>query len=171
MRASLTTAVRGIGAGVSALAFVSAFLLTMTTARAEDPTLALLVALVAVGVASLLVAGGPSALNVLLGREGPSTDADGEGSDWWLANLEPALEGSWTRWSDLVLGLGMAGLGIGSFVLLATTSHDDPPAGLLVTGFLGVTGAMIVLPWALAETLDPFGDGSDGNGEASEEDG
>ncbi|WP_331236055.1 hypothetical protein [Natronorarus salvus] len=62
----------------------------------------------------------------------------------------------------------MAGLGIGSFVLLATGSHDDPPTGLLVTGFLGVTGAMIVLPWAMTETLDLFGDGSDENGEASE---
>ncbi len=59
----------------------------------------------------------------------------------------------------------MAGLGIGSFVLLATGSHDEPPTGLLVTGFLGVTGAMIVLPWALAETLDPFGESTEGNDE------
>jgi hypothetical protein len=111
MRASLTAAVRGIAAGVSALAFVTAFLLTMTTARAESPPLALLVALVAVGVGALLVAGGPSAVSVPFGREHPSTDADGEGSNWWLANLEPALEGSWTRWSDLVFGLGMADWG------------------------------------------------------------
>ncbi|WP_331236056.1 hypothetical protein [Natronorarus salvus] len=90
MRASFIATVRGICAGLSVLAFVTAFLLTQT----RGVPLAGLVALVAVGVGVLLVAGGPSALNVVLGPERPSTDADGEGSDWWLADLEPALEES-----------------------------------------------------------------------------
>ncbi|WP_255171080.1 hypothetical protein [Natrononativus amylolyticus] len=144
MRTSFVDAVRGICAGLAVLAFVGLFLAT----QIRDVSLFVLLALFAAGVAGLLAAAGPTAVTAVFGDPRPSTRSD-ETSEWWLANVEHALEGAWNRWADLALGLGMAVLGVGSFALLVTSPREDPPLGLVVTGFLGVTGAMIVLPFAL----------------------
>ncbi|WP_247002704.1 hypothetical protein [Halosolutus gelatinilyticus] len=135
MRSSLTDAGRGICAGAAVFAFVLDFLLL----QVGGTPLPVLAGLFAVGIGGLLVAAGPSAVRTVFG--GPrSTDGTAGETSWWLADVEPALEDAWNRWSDLVLVLGLAALGIGSFALPAVPSQDEPPLGLLVTGFLGVIG-------------------------------
>ncbi|WP_144922029.1 hypothetical protein [Halorubrum salsamenti] len=146
MRSALRRALRGILSGISALAFVA--LGGALYARAAPPRVVAGLAVVAVG--TLLAAGGRSAVLRLLGR-GPTPDGDGtadasaDDSDWWLARVEPALDDSWNRWSEVVLTVGLAAVGVGSFALLATHSGEDPPLGLLVTGTLGINGALMTL--------------------------
>lgn len=137
-RSSLARAAQGIGAGVTVLAFVVVFL----SFRIGGVSLPVLAVLIAVGVGTLAVVAGPSAIREVFGRDRTPADGEGERADWWLANLEPVLEDVWNRWSDLVLVVGLAGLAIGSFVLLVVS--PEPPLGLLVTGFIGMIGAIVV---------------------------
>ena len=162
MRPALQRALRGTLSGVSALAFLA--LVGALYARAMRPPVLAGLAVVAVG--SLLAAGGRSAVLELLGREtaadtvGRSGDDSDDGStdawlerdaerdddtDWWLARIEPALDDSWNRWSEAVLTVGLAAVGVGSFALLVTHSGEEPPIGLLVAGTLGINGALMTL--------------------------
>jgi|AntRauMinimDraft_4_1070384.scaffolds.fasta_scaffold02900_2 hypothetical protein len=147
MRSALRRALRGTLAGVSALAFVA--LGGAIYVRTAPPTVLVGLAVIALG--TLLAAGGRPALFELLGR-GRSVDGDETANsvseddpDWWLARIEPALDDSWNRWSAVVLTVGLAAVGAGSFALLVTHSGEDPPLGLLVTGMLGINGALLTL--------------------------
>jgi hypothetical protein len=146
VRSALRRALRGTLSGVSALAFLAFG--GALYARAAPP--AVLAGLAAVAVGTLLAAGGRSAVRELLGRgpaagdEDATVDAERD-PDWWLARVEPALDDSWNRWSEAVLTVGLAAVGVGSFVLVATHSGEEPPLGLLVTGTLGVNGALLTL--------------------------
>lgn len=146
-RPSLARAARGIIAGVAVLAVVVVFLLF----QFGGVPLSVLAALIAVGVGALVIAAGPSAVGEVFGGNRTPADGDETASDWWLANLEPALKDSWNRWSDLVFVVGLAGLGVGSFALLVLSSGDEPPVGLLITGFFGVTGTVIALPFVFQD--------------------
>lgn len=172
MRSELVRAVRGVLAAVSLLAFVALFL--ALEARVASP--AVLGGLAAVGVAALLAAAGRSGARRLLGwdesspanseestpegdawldepvDETPWTDrSDRAGGDdepdWPLARLEPALDDAWNRWSDAALTLGLAALGIGALVLLATSPGEDPPLGLVLLVAFGINGALVTLPF------------------------
>ncbi|WP_241658439.1 hypothetical protein [Halorubrum sp. BOL3-1] len=131
--------------------------------RSEPPSTpappSVLAGLVVVALATPSAAGGRSAVFEPLGR-GPTADGagsgggertddgtsgDDDGPDWWLARLEPALDDSWNRWSEVVLTVGLAAVGVGSFALLVTHSGEEPPLGLLVTGTLGINGALMTL--------------------------
>jgi len=147
MRSALRRALRGTLSGVSALAFLA--LGGALYARTAPPTVLAGLAVVAVG--TLLAAGGRSAVLELLGR-GPTADGEGgtnsdtgDDPDWWLARVEPALDDSWNRWSEVVLTVGLAAVGVGSFALLVTHPGEEPPLGLLVTGTLGINGALMTL--------------------------
>ncbi|GAA0722243.1 hypothetical protein J2744_000151 [Halorubrum trapanicum] len=170
MRSAIARALRGTLAAVSLLAFVGLFF--ALEARVTSP--AVLLGLAAVGVVSLLAAAGRSGVRRLLGRadsdpgshgetaaeddawldesagDTPWTDrtdrADAE-TDWWLARLEPALDDAWNRWSDAALTVGLAALGGGSLVLIATYSGGDPPLGLLLLVAFGLNGALVTLPF------------------------
>ena len=172
MRSAIARALRGTIAAVSLLAFGSLFL--ALEARVTSP--AVLGGLAAVGVAALLAAAGRSGIRELLGRgeslpgnagEGsadgdawldesaddtPWTDradraGDGSETDWPLARLEPALDDAWNRWSDAALTLGLAALGIGALVLLATYPGEDPPLGVRLVVAFGLNGALVTLPF------------------------
>jgi len=149
MRPSIRRALRGTLAGVSGLAFVA--LGGALYVRAAPPSVLAGLAVVAVG--TLLAAGGRSALFELLGRgggaDGDETATglpdDEDGPDWWLARVEPALDDAWNRWSEVVLTVGLAAVGVGSFALVVTHSGEEPPLRLLVTGTLGINGALLTL--------------------------
>ncbi|MDB2237291.1 hypothetical protein DJ83_05590 [Halorubrum ezzemoulense] len=172
MRSELVRAVRGVLAAVSLLAFVALFL--AVEARVTSATV--LGGLAAVAVAALFAAAGRSGIRRLLGRgdSGPRGTAErtAEGDAWldepvddtaWtdrsdragddpetdrpLARLEPALDDAWNRWSDAALTLGLAALGVGALVLLATYPGDDPPLGLLLLVAFGINGALVTLPF------------------------
>jgi hypothetical protein len=172
MRSELVRALRGVSAAASLLAFVALFL--ALEARVASPTV--LGGLAAVAVATLSAAAGPSGVRRLLGAAGseageadeptgeadawldestedaPWSDrADREGdepeTDWALARLEPALDDAWNRWSDATLTLGLAALGVGSLVLIATYPGDDPPLGLVLLLLFGFNGALVTLPF------------------------
>lgn len=128
--------------------FVAVFLLS----QVGGVPLSVLATLVAVGVGTLVVVAGPSAIRGVFDRDRTPTEGEDEPPDWWLATLEPALEDTWNRWSDLVLVFGLAGIGVGSFALLVVAVGDDPHSGLLVTGFIGVTGAMITFPFLFRDS-------------------
>ncbi|MDZ5811638.1 hypothetical protein U4E84_09815 [Halorubrum sp. AD140] len=136
--------VRGFVAGLAGLGFVLIFLFAQT-GLVSPPVL---LAMGGITIVALFAAGGRPAIRRLTGHEETTTDETGE-TDWWLARVEPALEDSWNAWSDLVLSVSLGAVGIGSFVLLVTSSSDDPPLGLLITGFLGINGALISLAFAL----------------------
>lgn len=142
MRNSIVTALRGVLAGLASLAFVLFFLLT----EVRVVSLPVFVGLIFVGIVCLAAAAGPSAALHLFGFGNPNDET--EEPRWWLARLEPALEDSWNRWSDVVLTLGLGALGVGSLVLLAVYPGDEPPIGLLVVGFLGINCALISLAFA-----------------------
>jgi hypothetical protein len=172
MRSALVGALRGVLAAVSLLAFVALFL--AVEARLASPTV--LAGLVAVGTAALLAAVGRSGVRRLVfgadsgsGETGESAaeadawlgesaeetpwtdradraDADPE-TDWPLARLEPALDDAWNRWSDAALTGGLAALGVGSFVVLATYPGDEPPLGLVLLLLFGLNGALVTLPF------------------------
>ncbi|MYL16326.1 hypothetical protein GLW36_06645 [Halorubrum terrestre] len=172
MRSDLARAARGILAAVSLLSFVALFLALQ--ARVTSPSV--LGGLAALGTATLLAAAGRSGVRRLLGR-GESTPANSEDPDaesdawldepaddtpwtdrsdrargdsepdWPLAWLEPALDDAWNRWSDAALTVGLAALGVGSLVVLATYPGDDPPLGLLVLVAFGFNGALVTLPF------------------------
>lgn len=135
---------RGIIAGFAGMGFVLLFLFAQTGLV----SLPVLLAMGVVTIVALFAAGGRTAVRRLAGRAEPTTDEKRE-PEWWLARVEPALEDSWNTWSDLVLTLCLGAVGIGSFALLVTSSSDDPPLGLLITGFLGINGALISLAFAL----------------------
>ena len=97
---------------------------------------------------ALFAAGGRTAVRRLAGGTEPTTDQNRE-TGWWLARVEPALEEAWNAWSDLVLVVCLGGIGIGSFVLLVTSSSEEPPLGLLIAGFLGLNGALVSLAFAI----------------------
>ncbi|MGM0448169.1 MAG: hypothetical protein ACQERM_07960 [Methanobacteriota archaeon] len=171
MRSAIARALRGTIAAVSLLAFGSLFL--ALEARVTSP--AVLGGLAALGTAALLAAAGRSGIRGLLGRgeslpgnasEGsangdawldeaddtPWTDRSdraggGSKTDWPLARLEPALDDAWNRWSDVVLTLGLAALGVGALVLLATYPGEEPPLGLLLLVAFGLNGALVTLPF------------------------
>jgi len=136
--------IRGSVAGLAGLGFVLIFLFAQTALV----SLPALLAMGGVTIVALFAAGGRPAIRRLAGRAETTTGETGE-PDWWLARVEPALEESWNAWSDLVLSVSLGVVGLGSFVLLVTSSSDDPPLGLLITGFLGVNGALISLAFAL----------------------
>jgi drug/metabolite transporter (DMT)-like permease len=136
--------VRGVVAGLSGVGFVLIFLFAQTR-------LVSLPVLLGIGIATIIAlfaAGGTTAVRRLAGRTETTTDEKRE-TDWWLTRVEPALEDSWNAWSDLVLAVCLGAVGIGSFALLVTSPSDDPPLGLLITGFLGINGALISLAFAL----------------------
>jgi len=136
--------VRGVIAGLSGVGFVLIFLFVQTR-------LVSLPVLLGVGIATIIAlfaAGGTTAVRRLAGRTETTTDEKRE-TDWWLNRVEPALEDSWNAWSDLVLTVCLGAVGIGSFVLLVTSSTNDPPLGYLITGFLGINAALISLAFAL----------------------
>lgn len=140
-----STVLRGVLAGLAAIGFVLTFLFAKTR-------LVSLPALLGIGIASigaLFAAGGRSAVLRLAGRTESADTAEAEDTDWWLARVEPALEASWNAWSDLVLTVGLGGIGIGAFGLLVTYPGEDPPLGLLIVGFLGINGALVSLAFAL----------------------
>ena len=170
MRSELARAARGTLAAVSLLAFVGLFL--ALEARVTSP--AVLGGLAAVAVATLLAATGRSGVERLLDRDestpthGGETTGDGDAwldeagddtpwtdrsdragdgpeADWALAQLEPALDDAWNRWSDVTLTVGLAALGVGSFALLAAYPGENPPLGLLITGLFGINGALVSL--------------------------
>ncbi|SDF33739.1 hypothetical protein SAMN04488067_103242 [Halorubrum xinjiangense] len=176
MRSAIARALRGTLAAVSLLAFISLFL--ALEARVTSP--AVLGGLAALGTATLLAAAGRSGVQRLLGRNewGPENDGettadgdewldesaddtpwtdradragDGSETDWPLARLEPALDDAWNRWSDAALTLGLAALGIGSLVLLATYPGEEPPLGLLLLVAFGFNGALVTLPFVFKE--------------------
>ncbi|RLM75940.1 hypothetical protein [Halorubrum sp. Atlit-26R] len=172
MRSELARAARGVLAAVSLLAFVALFLALQ--ARVTSP--AVLGGLAALGTATLFAAAGRSGVRRLLGR-GESTAANSDGPDdesdawldepagdtpwtdrsdrargdsepdWPLARLEPALDDAWNRWSDAALTVGLAALGVGALVILATYPGDDPPLGLLMLVAFGFNGALVTLPF------------------------
>ena len=72
--------------------------------------------------------------------DGAGTSVSDTDPDWWLARVEPALDDSWNRWSEVVPTVGF-----GSFALLVTHSGEEPPLGHLVTGTLGINGALMTL--------------------------
>ncbi len=138
------TVVRGVIAGLSGVGFVLIFLFVQTR-------LVSLPVLLGVGIATIIAlfaAGGTTAVRRLAGRTETTTDEKRE-TDWWLTRVEPALEDSWNAWSDIVLAVCLGAVGIGSFALLVTSSTNDPPLGLLITGFLGINSALISLAFAL----------------------
>lgn len=172
MPSELVRAVRGVLAAVSLLAFVALFL--ALEARVTSP--AVLGGLAALGTATLLAAAGRSGVRRLLGwdesssasseesttegdawldesgDETPWTDrsdrAGGDSEpDWPPARLEPALDDAWNRWSDAALTLGLAALGVGALVILATYPGEDPPLGLLLLVAFGLNGALVTLPF------------------------
>ncbi|QUO46616.1 MULTISPECIES: hypothetical protein [Halorubrum] len=172
MRSELVRAARGVLAAVSLLAFVALFL--AIEARVTSP--AVLGGLAALGTATLLASAGRSGARQLLGRDEPplandeetTTESDawlGEAADetpwtdrsdrargdsepdWPLARLEPALDDAWNRWSDAALTVGLAALGFGALVVLATYPGDDPPLGLLMLVAFGLNGALVTLPF------------------------
>jgi len=171
MRSELVRALRGTLAAVSLLSFAALFL--ALEARVTSPTV--LGGLAAVAVATLLAAAGRSGVRRLLGRgdsdprdtaettaegdawldeagdEAPWTDRSDRVEEsepaWALARLEPALDDAWNRWSDAALTVGLAALGIGSLVRLATYPGDDPPLGLLLLVAFGLNGALVTLPF------------------------
>lgn len=140
----IRTAVRGLVAGLSGVGFVLLFLFAQTGLV----SLPVLLAIGIVAFVALLTAGGRTAVLRLAGRVETTTDEKGV-TDWWLTRLEPALEDAWNAWSDLVLVVSLGAVGIGSFAILVTSSGDDPPLGLLITGFLGLNGALISLAFAV----------------------
>lgn len=79
-------------------------------------------------------------------RAGGSGAGDAE-TDWALARLEPALSDAWNRWSDAALAVGLAALGVGAFVLVATYPGEDPPLGLVLLLVFGLNGALVTLPF------------------------
>ena len=172
MRSELARAARGVLAAVSLLAFVALFLALQ--ARVTSP--AVLGGLAALGTATLFAAPGRSGGRRLLGRGGsPAANTDGPDDesdawldepadetpwtdrsdrargdsepDWPLARLEPALDDAWNRWSDAALTVGLAALGVGALVILATYPGDDPPLGLLMLVAFGFNGALVTLPF------------------------
>lgn len=176
MRSAIARALRGTLAAVSLLAFVGLFF--ALEARVTSQTV--LLGLAAVGVVSLLATTGRSGVRRLLGRADPDPDSHGETAaegdawldeadddtpwtdrsdraggdaetDWWLARLEPALDDAWNQWSDAALTVGLAALGVGSLVLIATYSGGDPPLGLLLLVAFGLNGALVTLPFLLTK--------------------
>ena len=133
------TALRGLLAGLA----VTGFILTILLAQVRSVSLGILGGLVGASVLLLVAAGGCSAVRRLFARE--ARDPSANGADWWPARLEPALEDVWNRWSDLVLTIGLAVMGLGAFGLAITAPADHPPIGLLFIGFIGLNGAIITL--------------------------
>jgi len=132
-------------AGLAAIGFILTFLFART--GLVPPAV-----VVGFGVASLIAlfaTGGRTALRRLLGRPEP-VDSPADDSDWWLSQLEPALEPSWNAWSDLILTVGLAVVGLGAFGVLVTVRRDDPPLVLLIVGFFGLTGALISVGFAIS---------------------
>jgi len=151
MRSVFRRALRGTLSAVSLLAFLALFL-ALEAGVASPRALA---GLAALGFATLVAGGGRDAVSRLLRRQsaeseaGDGADAAGDHPGWWLARVEPALDDSWNRWSDVVLTVGLAVIGVGSFALLVTYPGGEPPLGLLVTGTLGINGALMTLAFAL----------------------
>ena len=172
MRSAPVGALRGILAAVSLLAFVGLFL----AVEARVTSLTVLLGLAAVGTAALLAAAGRSGVRrLVLGAdscsgetEEPAAEADAwlgesvEEAPWTdradradadsetdrpLARLEPALDDAWNRWSDAALTVGLAALGVGSFVVLAAYPGDEPPLGLVLLLLFGLNGALVTLPF------------------------
>lgn len=137
------TALQGVLAGLAGTGFVLAFLFAQTGLLPPS----VLAGTVLAALVALFAAGGRPALRRLAGR-GRTTDAD-QNPEWWLARVDPALEDSWNAWSDLVLTVALAAVGLGSFGLLVAAPSDDPPLGLLIVGFLGLNGALISLAFAV----------------------
>ena len=140
----LRAVLRGIIAGVAGVGFVLIFLFAQT--GLVSPMV--LLATGAITLVALFAAGGRTAVRRLAGGTEPTTDQNRE-TGWWLARVEPALEEAWNAWSDLVLVVCLGGIGIGSFVLLVTSSSEEPPLGLLIAGFLGLNGALVSLAFAI----------------------
>lgn len=124
------------------------FVLIVLFAQTGLVSLPILVAMGVATIAALFAAGGRTAVLQLAGHAETTTDEKGD-TEWWLTRVEPALEDSWNTWSDLVLTVCLGAVGIGSFALLVTSSSDEPPLGLVITGFLGINGALISLAFAL----------------------
>ena len=141
MRTSVRRALRGILAGVAGLAFVIFFLLTLM----RTTPVSVLIGVLTIGILSLAASGGLSTVLRLFGYRNLNRPSKADEKEWWLARLEPVLEESWNRWSDLVLTIGLGAVGTGSFLALIFHPTDDPPLGLLILGFLGINCALISL--------------------------
>jgi len=124
------------------------FVLIFLFAQTRLVSLPVLVVIGIATIAALFAAGGRTAVLRLIGRA-ETTTGEKRGAESWLTRVEPALEDSWNSWSDLVLTVCLGAVGIGSLALLVTSSSDEPPLGLLITGFLGINGALISLAFAL----------------------
>ncbi len=120
--------VRGFVSGLAGLGFVLIFLFAQT----GIVSLPVLLAMGSVTIVALFAAGGRPAIRRLTGRAETTEDEMGE-TDWWLARVEPALEDPWNAWSDLVLSVSLAVVGIGSFALLVIVRWRS--SNLRVRGF------------------------------------
>ncbi len=134
-------ALRGLLAGFAGLSFLLLFLLFEARVLSLQAALVLLV----VGLGSLAAAVGPTGILQLLGISPPRSEPNADDNGWWLANLEPTLEESWNRWSDLVLSLGLGAAGVGALVLVALSPDGEPPLGLLVVALVGINASLISL--------------------------
>ncbi|GAB7019411.1 hypothetical protein [Halostagnicola bangensis] len=141
MRSSIIRALRGLLAGFAGLSFLLLYLLLESRVLSIRAAVALLV----VGIGSLAGAVGPAGIFRLFGIRPRTNESNAVEGDWWLARLEPTLEQSWNRWSDLVLALGLGVVGVGALVLVALSPDGEPPLGLLVVALVGINGSLISL--------------------------
>ncbi|MDJ1432207.1 hypothetical protein [Halostagnicola sp. A-GB9-2] len=141
MRSSIIRALRGLLAGFAGLSFLLLYLLL----EARVLSIPAAVVLFLVGIGSLAGAVGSAGISRLFRITPRTSEGNAAESEWWLARLEPTLEESWNRWSDLVLALGLGVVGVGALVLVALSPDGEPPLGLLVVALVGINGSLISL--------------------------
>lgn len=148
--------VRDVARSIFAALAVTCLLVAFLVSQAGSGRGRLALGAAAIGILSLAIAAGPRALLQLFGARRGGEDGDREHGDqstddWWLANLESALDGVWDTQADYLLASGLAVVGVGSLVAVATYPGEDAPVQLLAVGLVSLNGALIVLA---AATID-----------------